>query len=93
MGYATMEQRLAAGSVAVLDGGTGTELQRRGVWMDPQAWCGPASLERRARACSRPSTATTSPPAAMPLATLRRRRHIVRRCGLAAGLAGLRARN
>ena len=29
----------------ILDGGTGTELQRRGVPMDPEAWCGPASLE------------------------------------------------
>ncbi len=45
MGYAAMERRLAAGGVAILDGGTGTELQRRGVSMDPHAWCGPASLE------------------------------------------------
>jgi S-methylmethionine-dependent homocysteine/selenocysteine methylase len=29
----------------VLDGGTGTELQRRGVSMDPAAWCGPATLD------------------------------------------------
>jgi len=45
MSYAAMERRLAAGGVAILDGGTGTELQRRGVSMDPHAWCGPASLE------------------------------------------------
>lgn len=28
----------------MLDGGTGTELQRRGVAMDAEAWCGPATL-------------------------------------------------
>lgn len=33
-----------AGDVLILDGGTGTELERRGVPMDPQAWCGRASL-------------------------------------------------
>ncbi len=45
MDYAGMQRRLAAGDVVLLDGGTGTELQRRGVRMDPGAWCGPASLE------------------------------------------------
>jgi len=29
--YAALHTRLAAGEVLVLDGGTGTELQRRGV--------------------------------------------------------------
>jgi homocysteine S-methyltransferase len=29
----------------LLDGGTGTELEKRGVAMDPEAWCGPATLE------------------------------------------------
>jgi len=33
------------GAVALLDGGTGTELQRRGVPMTAQAWCGPAALD------------------------------------------------
>ncbi len=33
------------GGIVILDGGTGTELQRRGVAMDPEAWCGPATLE------------------------------------------------
>lgn len=42
--YAWLQARLAAGGVLVLDGGTGTELQRRGVAMDPAAWCGPATL-------------------------------------------------
>jgi homocysteine S-methyltransferase len=45
MGYADTENRLRAGGIVILDGGTGTELQRRGISMDPQAWCGPASLE------------------------------------------------
>lgn len=33
------------GEVKLLDGGTGTELQKRGVSMSPQAWCGLAALE------------------------------------------------
>jgi len=45
MDYAGMQRRLDAGDVILLDGGTGTELQRRGARMDPGAWCGPASLE------------------------------------------------
>lgn len=43
--YADLESKLQQGGVVLLDGGTGTELQRRGVAMDPAAWCGPASLE------------------------------------------------
>lgn len=45
MGYGAIRERLQAGDIVLLDGGTGTELQRRGVQMDPGAWCGPASLE------------------------------------------------
>ncbi len=48
MSYADIEQRLTNGGVVILDGGTGSELGRRGVAMDPQAWCGPASLENAA---------------------------------------------
>ena len=44
MSYQDLKQRLDAGEIIVLDGGTGTELQRRGAQMDPSAWCGPASL-------------------------------------------------
>jgi methionine synthase I (cobalamin-dependent) len=44
MSYAALKSRLAAGEVIILDGPTGTELQRRGVPMDPAAWCGPATL-------------------------------------------------
>ncbi len=36
---------LRAGEVRLLDGGTGTELQKRGVTMTSQAWCGPAALD------------------------------------------------
>lgn len=45
MGYAETESRLRSGGIVILDGGTGTELQRRGVPMDPEAWCGPATLD------------------------------------------------
>jgi homocysteine S-methyltransferase len=44
MAYAQLKQRLDRGEVVILDGPTGTELQRRGVAMDPAAWCGPATL-------------------------------------------------
>ncbi|MGI9425027.1 MAG: homocysteine S-methyltransferase family protein [Hyphomicrobiaceae bacterium] len=44
MAYADLEQRMRGGDLIVLDGGTGTELERRGVKMDPDAWCGPATL-------------------------------------------------
>jgi len=35
---------LRRGGIVILDGATGSELQRRGVAMDPAAWCGPATL-------------------------------------------------
>ena len=36
---------LHAGTVRLLDGGVGTELQKRGVPMTPQSWCGPVPPE------------------------------------------------
>src|SRR6185295_9230878 len=45
MSYARLKRRLDAGEVVLLDGPTGTELQRRGAAMDPAAWCGPATLQ------------------------------------------------
>ncbi len=48
MSYAKVEHRLKSGDVVILDGGTGTELERRGVVMNPQAWCGPATLDNAA---------------------------------------------
>lgn len=47
MPYADLKKRLDAGDIVILDGGTGTELQRRGIDMDPAAWCGVASLENQ----------------------------------------------
>ena len=43
--YAEIDRRLRDGGIVILDGGTGTELERRGVPMNPDAWCGPATLE------------------------------------------------
>ena len=45
MSYPEIQLRLQSGGIVILDGGTGTELQRRGVPMDPEAWCGPTTLE------------------------------------------------
>ncbi|MBH62631.1 MAG: hypothetical protein CL569_09315 [Alphaproteobacteria bacterium] len=45
MSYADMEARLQAGDVIIFDGGTGSELERRGVPMNAEAWCGPATLD------------------------------------------------
>ncbi len=39
-----LQERLARGEVIILDGGTGTELERRGVPMHDQAWSGAAIL-------------------------------------------------
>jgi len=47
MAYADLMKRLGRGGIAILDGGTGTELERRGVAMSPGAWCGPATLTNR----------------------------------------------
>ena len=44
MPYDKLNKRLAGGDIVILDGATGTELQRRGIDMDPAAWCGVASL-------------------------------------------------
>ncbi len=48
MNTADLERRLGDGGIAIFDGGTGTELERRGVPMDAEAWCGPATLEHLA---------------------------------------------
>ena len=39
-----IERRLAAGEVILLDGGTGTELERRGAPMHDAVWCAAATL-------------------------------------------------
>ena len=43
--YEDAKRQLQSGGILILDGGTGTELERRGVPMDTEAWCGAASLE------------------------------------------------
>ncbi len=40
-----LEERLTRGDLIILDGGTGTELERRGVPMHDIAWCGPVGLD------------------------------------------------
>lgn len=42
-GVAGLQRRLAAGAVVVIDGGTGTEIQRRGAAMDSDTWCAEAN--------------------------------------------------
>ena len=44
MSYAALKQRLNAGKTLILDGATGTELQRRGAKMDSSAWSAPVVL-------------------------------------------------
>jgi S-methylmethionine-dependent homocysteine/selenocysteine methylase len=45
MSYAPLKQRLDAGETLILDGATGTELQRRGAKMDATAWSAPVVLD------------------------------------------------
>jgi len=39
-------ERVAAGALVVIDGGTGTEIQRQGGVMDDATWCAEANLQR-----------------------------------------------
>ncbi|MDP6494599.1 MAG: hypothetical protein QGI09_04090 [Dehalococcoidia bacterium] len=39
-----LQSRLDAGEVVIMDGGTGTEIKRRGVPLCPETWSGRASL-------------------------------------------------
>ena len=45
MDYADLLARVDAGGVVVIDGGTGTEIQRRGVAMNGETWCAEANIE------------------------------------------------
>ena len=45
MSYASIKNRLQHGDIVLLDGGTGSELEKRGATMDPEAWCGLATLK------------------------------------------------
>lgn len=42
--YESVERKLREGGTVILDGGTGTDLQRRGVPMDDAVWCAMANL-------------------------------------------------
>jgi len=42
----TVMERVAAGELVIIDGGTGTEIQRRGGVMDDATWCAEANLQR-----------------------------------------------
>lgn len=42
--YGALLQKLADGGTVIIDGGTGTELERRGVEMVDGAWCGAGGL-------------------------------------------------
>ena len=42
--YEQLKAKLNAGKVVILDGGTGTDIQRRGVAMDSDVWCAEANF-------------------------------------------------
>jgi len=42
--YDHIRKKLSAGDLVILDGGTGTDIQRRGVKMDSEVWCAEANL-------------------------------------------------
>ena len=44
MSYSTIAQKLAKGDIIILDGGTGTDIQSRGVPMAGETWCAEANL-------------------------------------------------
>jgi S-methylmethionine-dependent homocysteine/selenocysteine methylase len=44
MSYETIRRKLAAGESIILDGGTGTDIQRRGAPMSGETWCADANL-------------------------------------------------
>lgn len=47
MGYAEILRRMSDDGVVLIDGATGTELEKRGADMDNAAWCGPANISNR----------------------------------------------
>ena len=44
MSFRHIQSQLATGGVVILDGATGTELERRGAVMSDETWCAPATL-------------------------------------------------
>ncbi|MDZ7794528.1 MAG: homocysteine S-methyltransferase family protein [Spirochaetia bacterium] len=47
MGYTQILRRMTEGGVVLIDGATGTELEKRGADMNDDAWCGPANISHR----------------------------------------------
>ena len=47
MGYKEILKRMHDGGVVLIDGATGTELEKRGADMNDDAWCGPANITHR----------------------------------------------
>ncbi|MEZ5826239.1 MAG: homocysteine S-methyltransferase family protein [Geminicoccaceae bacterium] len=45
MSYSGLKARLDAGHTVIIDGGTGTELEARGIPMNDAAWCGLVAVE------------------------------------------------
>jgi len=45
--FSAIDAKLKSGNPVIIDGGTGTELELRGVEPDPGAWSGPTWLDRR----------------------------------------------
>jgi S-methylmethionine-dependent homocysteine/selenocysteine methylase len=43
MSYDTVKRKLAAGEIIILDGGTGTDIQKRGAPMSGDTWCADAN--------------------------------------------------
>ena len=55
-----INRRLADGGIVILDGGTGTELERRGAPMHDGAWCAMARF-RTAISCAGCTRITSGP--------------------------------
>lgn len=47
MAYKDILKRMTGGGVVLIDGATGTELEKRGADMNNEAWCGPATISNR----------------------------------------------
>ncbi len=46
MSYRIIKGKIDSGEVILLDGGTGSEIERQGVRMNDVAWCGIAHMEQ-----------------------------------------------
>ncbi|MFO7731413.1 MAG: homocysteine S-methyltransferase family protein [Spirochaetia bacterium] len=47
MAYSDIMRRMTGSGVVIIDGATGTELEKRGADMNDDAWCGPANISHR----------------------------------------------